>query len=75
MPAMSVRRKMTKGVRGALELVRLVRANLVHRKDMTRLRQIRSRRRSTFGDRPSTWRRHEPVAATRPAMTGVRVDG
>ncbi|MBI5119628.1 MAG: IS4 family transposase, partial [Rhodospirillales bacterium] len=33
-------RKMTKVQHGFLELVRLVRANLMHRKDLTRLRQI-----------------------------------
>lgn len=35
-------RKMTKGVNGPLELVRLVRVNLMHRKDLTRLRGIQS---------------------------------
>ena len=34
--------KMTKAQQGFLELVRLVRANLMHRKDATRLRQIQS---------------------------------
>jgi hypothetical protein len=34
--------KMTKSKHGFLELVRLVRANLMHRKDMTRLRQSQS---------------------------------
>ena len=34
--------KMTKSKHGFLELVRLVRANLMHRKDMTRLRQPQS---------------------------------
>lgn len=33
-------RKMTKVQHGFLELVRLVRANLMHRKDLTRLRQV-----------------------------------
>ena len=35
-------RKMTKVQHGFLELVRLVRANLMHRKDVTRLRQIQA---------------------------------
>ncbi|MGH6629140.1 MAG: IS4 family transposase, partial [Burkholderiales bacterium] len=35
-------RKMMKGVNGPLELVRLVRVNLMHRKDLTRLRGIQS---------------------------------
>jgi len=35
-------RKMTKGVNGPLELVRLVRVDLMHRKDVTRLRGIQS---------------------------------
>lgn len=35
-------RKMTKVQHGFLELVRLVRANLMHRKDLTRLRQIQT---------------------------------
>jgi hypothetical protein len=35
-------RKMTKVQHGFLELVRLVRANLMHRKDFTRLRQIQA---------------------------------
>jgi hypothetical protein len=34
--------KMTKAQHGFLELVRLVRANLMHRKDLTRLRQIQT---------------------------------
>ncbi len=34
--------KMTKAQHGFLELVRLVRANLMHRKDLTRLRQIQA---------------------------------
>ena len=34
--------QMTKGVNGPLELVRLVRVNLMHRKDLTRLRGIQS---------------------------------
>jgi len=35
-------RKMTKGARGPLELARLVRANLMHRKDFTRLCEIQN---------------------------------
>ena len=43
-------RMMTKGAQGPLELIRLVRINLMHRKDMTRLQEISFRHRSTLGN-------------------------
>ncbi|MGZ8402726.1 MAG: hypothetical protein ACXWVR_05490, partial [Rhodoplanes sp.] len=68
--------KMTKAQQGFLELVRLVRANLMHRKDATRLRQIQSPRKSTPVNWTSTGEIHEPDSrGSSPAMTKEAVAG
>ena len=52
--------KMTRVKHGFLEFVRLVRANIMHRKDVTRLRQIQRLHQSTRANWPSTGDIHEP---------------
>jgi hypothetical protein len=62
--------QITKDAYGFLELVRLVRANLMHRKDRTRLRKPPLSHPSTPASCNSPSSQHEPDSrGSRPAMT------